>query len=221
MNNSDVTVVVADPLRLRAIRLGAHFTGRVLYFSDSNLISAFESIRAHQVGLLALEATFAHTPAGRAFVDRYKNLAISGSAVQLISFANGTWSTATTAPAAAKPAAPHIPIDTRRVPRFPVVDPLALKVDGQKTNLVDMSVMGAQLLSAPPLRPSQRLKITLPDEGGSSLSVSACVAWSKFELPSNTLPHYRAGMEFTDAAVQVLEDFCKRHCSEEPLGLRW
>ncbi len=221
MSNSDVTVVVADPLRLRAIRLGADFQGCVLYFSDSNLISAFESIRAHEPRVVALEVHFAHTPEGRAFADRFKRLAISGSEVQLISFANGIWFTGTAAPAAAKSAVPPGPINMRRVPRFPVVDPLALKVDGQKTNLVDMSVMGAQLLSAPPLRPNQRLKITLPDEEGSSLSVSACVAWSKFELPSNTPPHYRAGMEFTDAAAQMLEGFCKRHCSDEPLGLRW
>jgi hypothetical protein len=27
-------------------------------------------------------------------------------------------------------------------------------------------------------------------------------------------------MEFTDAAVQALEAFCKRHCSDEPRSLR-
>ena len=82
-----------------------------------------------------------------------------------------------------------------------------------------MSVMGAQVLSAPSLWPNRRLKVTLPDEEGSFLSVSACVAWSAFELTASK-PFYRVGMEFTDAAAQALEEFCRRHCSDEPLSLR-
>lgn len=225
MSNTDLAVIVADALRLRAIRLAAHFKTRVLYFTDSNLASAFESIRAHEPAVVTLETHFAHTPEGRAFVDRLQQLAISGLEVHLLSFANGTWTT--TAPTIA-PAAPIVtsdafiaPTNTRRVPRFPVVDALALKVDGQQTTLVDMSVMGAQVISTPQLRPSQRLKITLPDERGSLLSVTACVAWSAFELPMHApQPYYRAGMEFTDAAVQALEEFCKRHCADEPLAER-
>ena len=98
-----------------------------------------------------------------------------------------------------------------------------MRVDGLKTSLVDMSIMGAQVLSAPVLRPNQQLTITLPDVGNSFLSVSAHVAWSTFERPRNPpqpRPYYRAGMEFTDAAAQALEAFCKRHCSDEPLSER-
>jgi hypothetical protein len=219
MSHKDVVVVVADALRLRAIRLSEHFRGRVLYFSDSNLASAFESVRAHEPGVVALEGHFAHTPAGLAFAERLQNAAPAGLDVQLIMFTNGAWSVTPLSSTPAVTAAPAI--NTRRVPRFPVVAPLALKIDGQQTNLIDMSIMGAQVLSTPALRPSQKLKITLPDEGDSLLSVSAFVAWSAFELPSNAArPHYRAGMEFTDAAVQALEAFCKRHCGGEPLPIR-
>lgn len=222
MSNSDLAVVIADAVRLRAIRYAGHFKCRVLYFTDSNLASAFESIRAHEPGVVALETQFAHTAEGKAFVDRLQRLARSGSDVYLVSFANGEWSTS---PPGGVPGVADVSsiatVNTRRVPRFPVVDPLALKVDGQQTSLVDMSVMGAQVMSAPSLRPNQRLRITLPDEGGSSLSVSACVAWSAFETSIKApQPYYRAGVEFTDAAAQALEQFCRRHCADEPLALR-
>ena len=220
MANRDLVVVVADALRLRAVRLAGHFHGRVLYFSDSNLISAFESIRAHEPGVVALEGHFAHTSEGRAFAERLQKMAVPGLEVHLVTFTNGAWSTGplSVPPPAAAAAAAAIAINTRRVPRFPLVNPLAMKIDGQSSNLVNMSVMGAQVLSAPTLRPNQKLKVTLPDEGNSLLSVTAAVAWSSFELPANApRPYYRAGMEFTDAAVQALENFCKRHCSGQPL----
>jgi hypothetical protein len=221
MSNKDLVVVVADALRLRAIRLAAQFRGRVLYFTDSNLASAFESIRAHEPGVVALEGQFAHTPAGVAFAQRLQKSAPSGLDVQLITFSDGAWSMGPLSPRPPA-AAPSVPVvNTRRVPRFPIVSPLAMRIDGQSTNLIDMSIMGAQVLSTPALRPSQKLKVTLPDEGNSLLSVSASVAWSLFEMPSNTpRPHYRVGMEFTDAAAQALEAFCKRHCGGDPLPIR-
>ena len=219
----DLVVVIADAFRLRAIRYESPFKSRVLYLTDSSLAAAFESIRAHEPGAVALETHFAHTPEGRAFIDRLQRLAISGCEVQLLTFAGGEWSISVLG--AATPATVAAPApqttNTRRVPRFPLVDQLAMKVDGKQTSLIDMSVMGAQVLSTPQLRPSQRLKITLPDEGGSLLAVSAWVAWSAFEIPAHApRPYYRAGVEFTDAAAQALEEFCRRHCSDEPLALR-
>src|SRR5712692_5067229 len=93
MSTSDLAVVVADAIRLRAIRYASPFSCRVLYFTDSNLVSAFESIRTHEPRVVALESHFAHTAEGRAFVDRFQKLAISDSKVHLISFTNGEWST--------------------------------------------------------------------------------------------------------------------------------
>lgn len=84
---------------------------------------------------------------------------------------------------------------------------------------MNMSVMGAQVTSEPSLSPRQRLKIVLPDEEESFLRVAAQVAWSSFESsPSALQPFYRAGMEFTDASAAALEEYCKRHCADEPLA---
>lgn len=228
MSSPDLVVVIADALRLRAIRLAGHFHGRVLYFSDANLVSAFESIRAHEPAVVALEGHFAHTAQGRAFADRLHRLGLPGLEVHLITFSNGAWSTGvvTTTTAAgpivtAAAAEPVVVINTRRVPRFSLANPRAMKIDGAQTNLVDMSVMGAQVISTPPLRPNQKLRVLLPDEGDTLLAVTAAVAWSNFEYAKDApQPHYRAGMEFTDAGASAIEDFCKRHCTSKPLPIR-
>jgi hypothetical protein len=235
MHSPDLAIVVADALRLRAITLSGHFRGRVLYFADANLVVAFESIRAHGPGVVALEEHFAHAPQGRAFAERVQQLGVPGLELRLITFASGEWTTsvvptaapartaipASTAGALSMAAADAIVLNTRRVPRFRPVGERAMKIDGKPTNLVDMSIMGAQVVSTPPLRPNQKLRVVLPDEENSMLSVSALVAWSNFEMPASApRPQYRAGLEFTDAAARAIEDFCKRHCSSEPLPLR-
>jgi len=225
---SDIAIVIADAVRLRAIRQESPLSGRVLYFSDSNLISALESIRAHKPRIIAVESTFAQTGEGRAFVDRLRPSSIPGCELHLISMMHGQWTMtlATSASVAATPvadasvtvASPVAAVNTRRVPRFAVVDVRAAVVDGKQTNLVDMSVLGAQVVSQPALKPNQRLKISLPDEGDEILELTGCVAWAMFERPDfATPPRYRAGMEFTDAAAQMLEKYCRRHCSGKPL----
>jgi hypothetical protein len=215
--SSDVVVLIADPLRLRAIRAEPPFPDRVLYFSSANLASALESIRAHEPRVVALDTQFAHTSEGRAFLGRLEQVCPTCDA-QLVVFANGRWSMQPLAATPAAVAAQEASVQIRRVPRFPVLDPLAMGVDGRPTSLIDMSVMGAQVVSTPILRPNQRLKVTLPDEGDTILTLTAHVAWSAFELAKE--PRYRAGMEFTDAAAQALEQYCRRHCSDAPVPPR-
>src|SRR5712692_3503288 len=130
MSTSDLAVVVADAIRLRAIRYASPFSCRVLYFTDSNLVSAFESIRAHEPRVVALESHFAHTAEGRVFADRLQKLAMSGSEVHLISFSHGEWSTRLPGAKPAMRAAPGVGVNTRRVPRFPVINQLAIQANG-------------------------------------------------------------------------------------------
>src|SRR2546425_11726867 len=187
--SSEIAIVIADAVRLREIRQDSPFSCRVLHFTDSNLVSALESIRAHKPRLVAVESNFAHTTEGRAFVDLLHRLAVPGCEIHLISFVKGQWTTsapdATPIPVAASPV---VCVNTRRVPRFPVLDPLAMVVDGKPTNLVDMSVMGAQVVSQPILRPNQKLKITLPDEGDEVLCLTAFVGLAPFEQPNSAPP---------------------------------
>jgi hypothetical protein len=52
------------------------------------------------------------------------------------------------------------------------------------------------------------------------LHVMAHVAWSTFEKPKLADAHYRAGMEFTGAAQEALEDYRRRHCADQPIPYR-
>ena len=250
--SSDLSIVVADAIRLPAIREGMRLSGRALHFSAGNLALAMESILTHRPKLVAVDALFAQTPSGAAFVERVEKLAIAGGDIRLIAHLEGRWVTAprhsgpgvvavsdpavvtvsgpavvtvsssaiVVASGPAAVAAQMIALNTRRAPRFLVRDALNAVVENGSASLVDISVLGAQVVSRPALRPNQKIKIALADTG-EMLRVTAHVAWSVFEKPKLvTEAHYRAGIEFTDAAQQTLEDYRRRHCAEEPIPYR-
>jgi len=220
-----LTVLVADPQRMAQLRDGLPLPGRVLRYSSSNLASVFESIRANQPGLIVLDSVFLSTPAGREFLGRVGDLKIPKLVTQAVVFDRGHWTMTSIGnePAAVVEApSPRISagLDTRRVPRFPLQDIADALAEGSSIRIVNLSVLGAQVISQPMMRPNQKLKVGLPDDNG-PLHVSASVAWSVFEKPAKaTEPHFRVGMEFSDALREALEDYCKRHCLPDPLPAR-
>jgi PilZ domain-containing protein len=254
---SDVSVVVADVCRIASVREGLHLPGRMMHFSTGSLASAIESIKTYQAKVVAVDALFAQTPSGAAFVDRVDALPVRGTTVRLIVQHDGRWVTTprsdgaigtqgpgVSAPPPAVAAAPKSPlvtpppalvapvstaaaiaaqmaaVNTRRAPRFLVRNPLEAVVESGRASLIDLSALGAQIVSEPTLRPNQKIKIALPDTDD-VLNVVAQVAWSTFEMaPSSSSPHYRAGVEFTDAAKHALEEYRRRHCADQPLKLR-
>jgi hypothetical protein len=77
-------------------------------------------------------------------------------------------------------------------------------------------VLGAQVVSQPVLRPGQTVKIALPDDA-ELLHLTAHVAWSEFQQTKQGLHVYRAGIAFTDAAQETLDDYRRRYGAEKPL----
>jgi hypothetical protein len=98
---------------------------------------------------------------------------------------------------------------TRRVPRFRMKDGTEIQVDGALARIVDLSTMGAQIISQMPLKPQQRVRITLADDLG-VVKFNGTVAWASFEIPKG-ISRYRAGLEFRDAEAGAVEAFCRRH----------
>jgi len=218
---TQLTVLVADPQRMPALRDGLRLDGRVLRFMSTNLATALESIRTNTPGVVAVDEAFAETAPGRAFLDRVATLPIPASSVRLVRQVNGAWSTTPLA-GAPPPAADAYAarLDTRRAPRFLVMSTVQAVVESSMASLIDLSVLGAQVLSEPVLRPNQKIKVALPDESG-TMRVTAHIAWSMYERPTHAIdPYYRAGLEFTDAAQQALEDYCRRHCNGDPRVIR-
>jgi hypothetical protein len=111
------------------------------------------------------------------------------------------------APAAAPAIAPLLDqTGTRRAPRFKMDDAAGLLLDGNTAKLVDLSTVGAQVLSSSVLKPNQRVRIALTDKQG-AVKLSGSVAWALFEIP----PRYRAGIAFVDADPAAVGTFCERH----------
>ena len=237
---SDITVIVADPAQALAIRGGLALSGRVKSFTPGNLFGAHECIQMHHPKLVAVEAGFAQTPDGQEFLERIERLAIRGSAIQIVVRGQGRWAAtpysgqlATAESQAVAAMSTERPIDvvprpaafaaqtkganTRRADRFKILESLDAVVENGQATLVNISILGAQVVSQPPLNPTQKIKIALPD-ADDMVRLTAHVAWATFEQTQpGAAPHYRAGMEFTDAAKEILEDYCRRHCSQDPL----
>ncbi len=120
---------------------------------------------------------------------------------------------AVAAPAPAVVAVPAAQLDqrgTRRAPRFKLVGNVEVIADGNATTLIDLSTVGAQIVSATVLKPNQKLRMTVADEHA-TIRVSAVVAWASFEIPPKSGPRYRAGIEFIDAKAAEVDAFRIRH----------
>jgi len=230
---TDLTIVVADVTRMAAIRSGLLLTGRVVQFTNFNLSPALEAIRTQEPKVVAIDALLIQTQQGLGFLKRVEGLVKAGCAVRLITHGNGKWNTsaheaqptnveapngrasATTLRSAIL-AAPLTGTNTRRAPRFPMLDALNADVEGGHASLVNISVLGAQVVSQPVLRPGQTVKIALPDDA-ELLHLTAHVAWSEFQQTKQGLHVYRAGIAFTDAAQETLDDYRRRYGAEKPL----
>ncbi len=99
---------------------------------------------------------------------------------------------------------------TRRAQRHRVRQGVEIQVDGNPAAVVDMSVVGVQVLSSTILRPNQKVRISIPNDDF-VMRFRGAIAWAKFELPKPTdAPRYRAGVEFSDADAEALEEFCRK-----------
>ena len=117
--------------------------------------------------------------------------------------------------AAAAPAAVAVPAPldqrgTRRAPRFRIAGDMSMLLDGNAARLVDLSEVGAQVISPTVLKPNQRVRAVLTDDHG-ALRFNAAVAWASFEIPPKRGPQYRAGVNFVDADGNAVGAFCIRH----------
>jgi hypothetical protein len=128
--------------------------------------------------------------------------------------ATGSAAAGENGPAAAVAEPPPGPLDwhgTRRAPRYRMRHGVEIQLDGDPVSLVDLSQVGAQVVSATILRPNQRVRVSVPSDDF-MMRFRGAVAWAKFELPDPTAPpRYRAGIEFLDADAAAMESYCQRH----------
>lgn len=212
-------------------------TGEPRTFSDTEPIQALQAILSTRPPLVVLERLFAATPRGAALINRIKSdpqLAVCE--IQVMSH-TGDYVRQVKAPTAApapvlatgddSPPPPEPvsvpravteaarPLDwhgTRRAPRYRVRSGIEILLDGNAANIIDLSAVGAQVISPTVLRPNQKLRISLPTQEF-MMRFRGAVAWAKFELPRPpaTAPQYRAGIEFADSDSAAIESFSEKN----------
>jgi hypothetical protein len=213
-----VTVLIAAPEHLHVLKERGDLSG-ALAFPDTQALQALDTITKERPGVVALERLFAGTSRGAAFINRIKaDPGLASCEIRIVAHDSAYSRVSSESVPEAKPAPPPVvaaeparkagPLDqrgTRRAPRFKVVDNVEVFVDGNPATLIDISLVGAQVLSATTLRPNQRLRMTLPDPTR-PIRFSAGVAWAAFEMPKGG-PRYRAGIEFYDAEADAVGRF--------------
>jgi hypothetical protein len=220
------TVLIASAETLPALKERAsRGEGELIAFTDADALKALEAITARKPALVALERVFAGTPRGTALINRIKaDPSLKQAEIRVVSpdaefprvarpaaapIAGGP---ASTAAAVAHAPAKTQPLDqkgTRRAQRVKIAKHLDILVDGSPAKLIDISTVGAQVISSAVLKPNQRLRVGLTDDHG-DVRVRASVAWASFEI-SPAGPRYRAGIQFLDADPGAINSFISRH----------
>lgn len=214
---------------------------RLTTFSDADLEAAGEAIFRGRPNMVVVEHRVAATAHGPEFIRRLQtDPGLAGLDVRVIDAE--TITSLIESPELARQAlellaerAEQLPAaTTRRMPRFKAPQGVELVVDGSAAMLVDVSTMGAQVLSRGILRPKQRVRVTLGDEEN-AVRFNAEIAWSALELPKSgkaptfhdmdplqqaraddvtmsrlATPHYRAGLTFVTGDSKIIEQFCSR-----------
>lgn len=208
--------------------------GELISFADTEPIQALQAILEQRPSLIVLERLFAATPRGAALINRIKTDPQLGHAEVRVMSHTGDYTRVVSKPSAPPPPpaadagaaetpaapaeAPEAPrLDwhgTRRAPRHRVRNGVEIQLDGNPASVVDLSTVGAQVLSPTILRPNQKVRVSIPHDDF-VMRFRGAIAWAKFELPKATSPQrYRAGVEFTDADAAAVDAFCNRNRDE-------
>jgi hypothetical protein len=198
-----------------AASLSAHPDTRdtdLLVFDEGQVCEAVEHMVRERPRVVALPEKFALSPRGTALTHRIAvDTQLAGTQVLMID-AQGA---AVPVPAGARPT--WLPLDvagTRRVPRIRMRPGLDVQIDGTTAALIDLSTMGAQVVSSAVLKPRQRVRVVLAVDPY-LIRAAGTVAWALFEIPKGGQPpHYRAGLEFSSADPEPLLQFCIEQAAE-------
>ena len=208
--SSEACVVVIGPAgTLPALTRKTAALGEVLAFSDADARKALETITLRKPAVFVLERLFAVTPRGAALINRVKaDRALTDTEIRVIAHDSDY---SRVSPRKAPPQAQ--PLDrrgTRRAPRVRIRPKALASIDTVKATLIDLSRIGAQLMTTLQLKPGQKVRVTLDDRTG-NVQFNAAVMWASFEITPKGVSRYRAGLEFADADAADVDAYIGRH----------
>jgi hypothetical protein len=229
--------VIAASSLLSALRERLPQEGELLTFTDGEPIQALQTILDARPSLIVLERLFAATPRGAALINRIKtDPQLAACEVRVMSHTGDYTRTvarpavqpgvamaaAVSARATAPESAPPAPViaeppprqldwrGTRRAQRSRVRPGTEIQLEGAAVSVVDISSIGAQVVSGGILRPNQRVRVAISHDDA-VMRFRGTIAWAAFELPkAGAPPVYRAGVEFLDADARAMDAFIAR-----------
>ncbi len=184
-------------------------------FADAESLRAIEAILTRPPRLVALDPTFVTTARGAALVAQVKaDPRLSRVDVRVLAHddENVPLILAQPTPSEAALLKTSLPLDrcgTRRSPRFATGGEVAAIINGERCEVIDLSITGAQIVVPTRLRPDQPLRITLFDREVQT-QCRGVVAWAAAESKMGKV-RYRAGVKFAETDLETIEVFCHRH----------
>ncbi len=163
----------------------------LLVFDEDAVCEAVEHMMRQPPRVVALPEKLALSPRGTALAHRIAvDAQLAGTQILMIDGAGAA------VPIPADARSTWLPLDTAA--------------------LVDLSTMGAQVVSTTVLKPRQRVRVVLSVDPY-LIRAAGTVAWALFEIPTaGQAPHYRAGLEFSTADPEPLLQFCLEQAAESP-----
>ncbi len=214
------TILIAAPEYLQMLKAREEFADAQT-FADTEAPSALEIITRTRPDVVVLERLFAANARGAALINRIiADPQLSSCEIKIVAddgedgrppVPDPAGTTDDLAPAGAwGPEAPwqEMPLDrggTRRASRFRLVDGVEVMLDQHSAILIDLSIVGAQVLAPTILKPNQRIRMAL-GESRQDIRCNANVVWAWFERVGME-PLYRAGLEFVGADPEAIENF--------------
>lgn len=190
-------------------------------FTESEALEALDHIIRTKPVVVVMHDEFADSSRGQALINRIKDDAAlrdvevrvmaRNAAQNRVAVKRGSHGGA--AVAVDEPPKPLDQKGTRRAPRTRIKDGVEVAVDGNPAALVDLSAVGAQVVSPTVLKPNQRVRVMM--ENG-KVKCAGAVAWAAFEMPKGMPTRYRAGIDWgvTPEGPKV-ESFAKKNKKEQ------
>ena len=213
-------VLIGPSEALPALRERVDSGAELHTFTDQEALEALDHIIRTKPRIVALDNDFSATSRGTALINRIKDdptlidcevrVVAHDSALNRVAVRRSATKIAAAVVVVDQPTKPLDQRGTRRAPRIRIRDKVEILIDGNAALLIDLSAVGAQVLSARTLKPNQRIRLTLP-EGKTAIRCTGSIAWASFEMPKGQTPRYRAGIELSGTDPVAVNGFAERH----------
>lgn len=188
-------------------------------FTESEAVEALDHIIHNKPRIIALDHAFSSSARGTALINRIKDdpslreceVRVIAHDSEMIRVAVKRGHAGGAAVAVDEPPPALDQKGTRRAARLRIKDGVDVAVDGNPAALIDLSSVGAQVVSPSVLKPNQRVRVVL-GEGKSPVRCNGSVAWAAFEMPKGMATRYRAGIDFgLTADADRVNGFAKKN----------